>query len=113
MEACAEGASRLSSAPKGWDVYFSDEEYSAEDRRAELVQDLVEYFTTTGTLWFESIKFHHTQHCTLEVDVEELLMQCKSPDLVPALELQPLECLSCIAVSCLEASAHFFFSTLY
>lgn len=105
MEAYGEGASCLASAPKGWHDYFSDEEYNAEDRRAELVRDLVEYFTTTETAWFERIKIHHTQDCILEVDCEELLVQCKSPDLIPALELQPKECVSCIAISCLEVSS--------
>jgi hypothetical protein len=100
MEVITENLDCQSSAPRGWEECFPEETYSVDDRRAQLIADLAEYFSKPATSWTDRIRNHHT-HFSLHLDAEKL-SECQSPDLQPALELQPLECLSCITISCLE-----------
>eukprot|EP00884_Botryococcus_braunii_P012720 jgi/Botrbrau1/21449/Bobra.0216s0057.1 len=104
MEVATEEFNCQTMPPRGWHDIFPEEQYSEEDRRSQLIRDLVEHLLKPETNWISQIRYHHT-HFVLKINVEQLL-ECQSPDLQPALELQPLECLSCITISCLESIAH-------
>jgi hypothetical protein len=91
----------VATTPHGWTEAFPGEDYHQDDRRAQLIDDLLSFLATpSGREILAGTRLVGT-NCVLEVDLEQLLA-CPSDDLKVALDLQPAECLSCIVVGCTE-----------
>lgn len=87
--------------PASWQLYFPDATYVAEDRRALLITELLDALKTQEG-WSIISGLQQTQHeYVLQLDYQQLLQLCDSPDLAAALEMQPLE-----GLACLEAAVH-------
>ena len=88
--------------PVCFNTYFSDVEYSAKDRRARLVQQLVEVFSAGRGWELLSVARRVQQLVSLELDYVRLQARCASADLTAALDLQPAEGINCISAACHE-----------
>eukprot|EP00878_Enallax_costatus_P046823 GHUV01057115.1.p1 GENE.GHUV01057115.1~~GHUV01057115.1.p1 ORF type:complete len:250 (+),score=76.63 GHUV01057115.1:210-959(+) len=92
--------------PAAWSFYFPDSAYVAQDRRALLITELL------GALQSEEgwniVKNLQSvqQEYVLQLDYQQLLQICDSPDLAAALEMQPLEGLACLQAAVHEAVFH-------
>jgi hypothetical protein len=89
-------------APAAWALYFRDCAYVAQDRRALLVQELIDALQTdAGYELLRTGLQPVQQEYVLELDYQRLTQLCDSADLAAALEMQPLE-----GIACLQAAAH-------
>lgn len=93
---------REQEVPRSWSLYFSEDEYAAEDRRALLLHDLLPRLAPHAE-WLASRLHpgHSTGRHRLTISFNQLQNVCKSSELSLALELQPVE-----ALACLGAAAH-------
>lgn len=91
--------------PACWEVYFDSSSYSPQDRRAQLIQELLGALSSeTGWQFLRSgmRAVQHLTSCVVTLDYEQLLQLCKhSPNLSAALEMQPAE-----GLTCLQAAVH-------
>ncbi|DBA93068.1 TPA: DNA replication licensing factor mcm8, variant 3 [Trebouxia sp. C0005] len=88
--------------PEAWSLYFPDEEFSLDDRRAVLLQDLLPRLTSLTRWLAERLQPQQvTGRHRLSIGFEELQKVCSSSELSAALDLQPVE-----ALACLGAAAH-------
>lgn len=95
--------------PSAWDVYFPHDAYTPQDRRAQLIQELLGALGTEAGWQLLSSCMRAVQHltaCVVALDYEQLLQLCDSPNLAAALEMQPSEGLACLEAAVHEASAH-------
>lgn len=91
--------------PSAWGMYFPEDEYAADDRRAVLLHELIPRLTHLGTWLGERLQPQClTDRHTLLLRSDELQEVCKSSELYAALELQPLEALACLAAAAHEVS---------
>ncbi|WIA40343.1 hypothetical protein OEZ86_013710 [Tetradesmus obliquus] len=89
-------------APAAWALYFSDCAYVSQDRRALLIQELLDVLKSdAGYDLLRAGLQPVQQEYVLELDYQRLTQLCDSADLAAALEMQPLE-----GIACLQAAAH-------
>jgi hypothetical protein len=85
-------------------VYFPDDAYTPQDRRAQLIRELLGALGAEAGWQLLSSGMRAAQHltaCVIALDYEQLLQLCDSPNLAAALEMQPSE-----GLACLEAAVH-------
>lgn len=90
--------------PAAWGVYFPDSSYTPQDRRAQLVQELLDAFSTEAgwRLLNGSLQpMPQLSACVVVLDYHLLLQICDSANLAAALEMQPAE-----GLLCLQAAVH-------
>lgn len=95
-------------APSAWEVYFPHDTYSPQDRRAQLIQEILTTLSTEAGWQLLSGGIKAVQHlsaCVVMLDYEQLLQQCDSPNLSAALEMQPAEGLACLQAVVHEVGA--------
>lgn len=93
-----------SAAPSAWGVYFPSDAYSPQDRRVQLLQELLTSLGTESGWQLLSSGLRTVQHltaCVVALDYEQLLQHCDSANLSAALEMQPAE-----GLLCLQAAVH-------
>jgi hypothetical protein len=89
-------------APAAWGLYFGDCAYVSQDRRALLIQELLDALKTDAGYELLVAGLQPVQQeYVLELDYQRLTQLCDSADLAAALEMQPLE-----GIACLQAAAH-------
>lgn len=91
-------------APSAWGVYFPSDAFSPQDRRAQLIQELLAALGTEAGWQLLSRGMRGEQHlsaCVVALDYEQLLQLCDSANLSAALEMQPSE-----GLTCLQAAVH-------
>jgi hypothetical protein len=91
-------------APSAWGVYFPSDAFSPQDRRAQLIQELLAALGTEAGWQLLSRGMRAEQHlsaCVVALDYEQLLQLCDSANLSAALEMQPSE-----GLTCLQAAVH-------
>lgn len=91
-------------APSAWGVYFPSDAYSPQDRRVQLIQELLTSISTDAGWQLLSSGLRAVQHltaCVVALDYEQLLQHCDSANLSAALEMQPTE-----GLLCLQAAVH-------
>jgi hypothetical protein len=89
-------------APSAWEKYFLAAEYTPTDRRNVLIQDLVRFFSSAGSIFLVSLCSTSEGSYSLEVDYASLEAACGSADLVAAMDLQPADGLACVAIAAYE-----------
>lgn len=89
--------------PSAWSDHFSFE-FTPADRRAILVSELVQLFTTeAGASFLSSVKRpHHDNAYALDCNYAHLDAALQSQDLTAAMELSPAEALGCISIAAYE-----------
>jgi hypothetical protein len=98
-----------SAAPSAWGVYFPSDAYSPQDRRVQLIQELLTSLGTDAGWQLLSNGLRTVQHltaCVVALDYEQLLQHCDSANLSAALEMQPTEGLLCLQAAVHEVSKH-------
>lgn len=96
-----------STAPSAWGVYFPSSSYTPQDRRAQLVQELLSTLSTEAGWQLLRSGMRAPQQltaCVVALDYEQLVQLCDSPNLSAALEMQPAEGLTCLQAAIHEAS---------
>ena len=96
--------------PRSWSLYFPEDEYAAEDRKAVLLQDLLPRLAPQAA-WLAD-RLHPGQTTgrhRLLISFEELQSTCKSSELSIALDLQPVEALACLGAAAHEVQSILFF----
>ena len=91
-------------APAGWDLYFESEDYSPQDRRAQLISELISHFRDheAKAELIASTSFPQEGSCVVTVSMDRLISACRSGDLEAAIECQPLEGMACLAAAAFE-----------
>ena len=91
--------------PSAWGVYFPSDTYTAQDRRAQLIQELLAALATEQGWQLLSggvrTAVQHLTACVVGLDYEQLMGLCDSPNLSAALKMQPAE-----GLLCLQAAVH-------
>jgi hypothetical protein len=93
--------------PSAWGVYFPSDTYTSQDRRAQLIQELLAVLGTEEGWLLLSSGLKSAQHltaCMVALDYERLMQLCDSPNLSAALEMQPAEGLLCLQAAVHEVS---------
>lgn len=95
-------ANREVGVPRSWSLYFPEDEHTAEDRRAVLLQDLLPRLASQAEWLADRLRPGQAtgRHCLL-ISFDEMQSNCASSELLIALDLQPVE-----ALACLGAAAH-------
>jgi hypothetical protein len=119
----ANAGAAQSAAPSAWGVYFPSDAYSPQDRRVQLIQELLTSLATDAGWQLLSSGLRTVQHltaCFVALDYEQLLQLCDSANLSAALEMQPTEGLLCLQAAvhevgkaCTRVQAAFFFGGLW
>ncbi|KAK9824829.1 hypothetical protein WJX81_003431 [Elliptochloris bilobata] len=93
--------------PHSWRVHFADAEFTPDDRRSLLIYDLISFFKDGCMGWHMLAPLQrHGNRLALQLDYMSLQQQCQSPDLVPALDMQPAEGLGCLGAAVYEVLFH-------
>lgn len=89
--------------PTSWALHFRDEPFSSTDRRVKLIERLC-VFLLKPAGWQVLSQATADLHLTLVVpiDFEQLCNVSEIDELRPAVELQPQECLGCLAAAVFE-----------
>ena len=105
MQQAATTEDTVQAIPSAWSLYFTEEEYSAEDRRAILLRDLLPRLATRAS-WLACNLLPHqmTGRHGLVIAWEELQKVCDSSELSAALEMQPAEALACVGAAAHQES---------
>ncbi|KAJ7562309.1 hypothetical protein O6H91_03G063600 [Diphasiastrum complanatum] len=95
--------------PHSWHVYFPQEDYSPEDRRAQLMQCLIDFFRSnpgehllSQTKLDESIYSLAVDFQALKRDMDSVLEQSSLEDVYAAFEVAPKEALLCTGAAAYE-----------
>ena len=104
MTALAPQALQQDTAPGAWSLYFDAEEYVKEDRRAQLISEMVAYFRgqSAREVLLSRTFFPQEGTCIVALPLDFLLEACGSGDLEAAIDCQPLEGLCCLAAAAYE-----------
>lgn len=95
-----------SPVPSAWGVYFPSSSYTPQDRRAQLVQELLSTLSSEAGWQLLRSGMRAPQQltaCVVALDYEQLVQLCDSPNLSAALEMQPAEGLTCLQAAIHEA----------
>ena len=94
----------LAAAPIAWTIYFGDESCSGEDRRVLLIQQLVGWFSSKSgwDVLNENLSLTLDNRVVFCLDFGLLRSTCPIADVFAALDMQPLEALSCLGCSAYE-----------
>jgi hypothetical protein len=96
----------MADTPASWLTYFKNEEFSTDDRRFKLIASLCEFLLGPhGWDFVRHLKYMYRTWLTLEIDFCQLQEASCIPDLQPAVELQPEECLGCLGAAFYEVLA--------
>lgn len=102
MTAVAQQTAQQVCVPHAWSLYFPEEEFAQDDRRAQLIQDLVAHWSRDDAARADLLnRTHFPQEgaCAVTLAADALLQTRASADLEAALECQPLEALGCLAAA--------------
>jgi DNA helicase MCM8 len=89
---------RGDSPPHSWNLYF-DSEYTADDRKALLIEELQKTLQTEAGWGLLQLAALRHGKVVVELSFEALQSIYKSADLPVALEVQPGEALACLAAA--------------
>lgn len=93
-------------APQAWSLYFEADEYSYDDRRAQLIREMTAHFGCQSARQSLLSRTSCPQEgtCIVSLSTDQLLKESSSGDLEAAIDCQPLEAIDCIAVAASEVN---------
>lgn len=102
MEQIARQGALGQTRPLAWNLYFDEKDFDAQDRRAQLIQELAAFFSAVEGWTLLHVAASWFDRVVIEIPWTELAQLCKSQDLFEALQHAPTEALSCIAAAAFE-----------